>query len=133
MSKGPTATANSVSLVTTANTSILTVIPPNVKQDTIVPFTPYAGPNVTIQGVLNITPGTGTTGLLLKCVNEQGTQVGSPTETQVETAGNADNVAFCFLDSSGVQTGSYSVQVQQQGASANGTVNLVNGYAQTDG
>lgn len=135
MSKGPTANASAVNIPITVATPIVTVIPPNVRQDVPsynVNIVGQNAPNQTVQGVANYTPGTGSTAVGIRCVNEQGTVIGSA-QTEITTAGVPDDFPFMFLDNSGVQTGSYQITFTPTGATAAGTVNVVNAYSQTDG
>jgi hypothetical protein len=112
-------TATAVTDGGTAETVVLTTDPIIV---------PSYQRKVTIQGYLNITPGTSAVSCVIKVrrgTTTSGTQVGS-TETALTIA--TDNVSIPFLvsdqpgDSAGVQ---YVVTVAEGSAGANGTVNIV--------
>jgi hypothetical protein len=112
-------TATAVTDGGTAETVVLTTDPIIV---------PSYQRKVTIQGYLNITPGTSAVSCVIKVrrgTTTSGTQVGS-TETALTIA--TDNISIPFLvsdqpgDSAGVQ---YVVTVAEGSAGANGTVNIV--------
>jgi hypothetical protein len=112
-------TATAVTDGGTAETVVLTTDPIIV---------PSYQRKVTIQGYLNITPGTSAVSCVIKVrrgTTTSGTQVGS-TETALTIA--TDNISIPFLvsdqpgDSAGVQ---YVVTVVEGSAGANGTVNIV--------
>ena len=86
---------------------------------------------VLIKGMLNITTGTGTTVVTIRC------RIGSVTGTLVDAVeqetmagGAAGSIPFEFLASVSAYT-PFVITVMQAGASANGTVNQV--IAETDG
>ena len=132
MSKGPTSTATGATITTTNPTNILSCVPPRNYQDTLQPFVPNSNPPITVKFAMNITPGTATTSVSLKLFNNANTQIGLTQQTPV-TAAVAQNVDATFLDTSGVEPGLYTVQVTQNAATGNGTVNFSTLYALTDG
>lgn len=80
-----------------------------------------------IRGLLNVTPGTGTTALVLRCrqgTGIAGALVGTADTVGVTAAVNAQ-VPFSFLDTAIAPPANnvYTVTVQQTGATANGTIN----------
>lgn len=125
MPKGATARATAVTLVTTAETTVLSGIP-------------AAGGNSascidqTIVGVINVLAGTGTTAIVVKCKQSGGTQIGV-SQTDTLAAGGSENIPFCFQDTSGANNTSYLLTVTQTGATGNGTVNDVSAYAVGEG
>lgn len=114
----------SQTITTTTEKALLVTTPMN---DGI----PGAMQPIRIAGTVNITPGTGTTAVVIRVRQGNGitgTVVGSAL-THTVTAGNAIQLAYSAEDTSSWLTqaggGSYSVTVQQTGASGNGTVNFI--------
>lgn len=132
MPKGGTATASAVNIPNGTSTNLLTLGRPNATQDNQVLFAQPVEPNTTITALANITPGTGTTALVFQCVNQFGTVIGT-TETEIAVAASPDNFPVTFLDATGVRTTKYTISVTPTGASAAGTCNVIDAYAQTDG
>lgn len=135
MSKSPTSRATAVTMVTTAETDVLTGIAANDVTPRIegsIGAQTVSGPNVTVSGVLNITTGAGTTAVTIRCkeLSAAGTQIGT---SQVHTIGAAvsGNIPFCFQDATGYS--SYKITAQATGATGNSTVNEIVAYAETDG
>jgi hypothetical protein len=84
---------------------------------------------IVIDGMLNVTPGTSTTAVVVKVrqgSGTSGTQVGSSITTTLAAAANG-NVPFMFEDSApAANAGSvYSVTITQTAGAAAGTVNYV--------
>lgn len=121
MTRGPSVRALAVNVPTTSATIVLSGIPAARGSSA-------AFQDQTISGVLNITPGTATTAVTVRCKNQGGTQFGT---SQVHTVAAAapQNIAFNFQDVSGLVNTSYQIEVQQTAATANGTVNEIVAYA----
>jgi hypothetical protein len=84
---------------------------------------------VYVGGSFRVTPGTGTTAVVLKVrqgVGVSGTTVYTSPSIPV-TAGNATDLALDIMDTTGVINGpagtAYTVTITQTGATANGSVN----------
>lgn len=77
-----------------------------------------------ITGSMNITAGTGTTAVVIRCRQNgvAGTQVGL-SKTVTLAAGNTDEIPFNFLDPAATSIQQYAITVQQTGGTAAGTVN----------
>jgi hypothetical protein len=100
------------------------------------PAQPYQVPvpvPAIIVGTVNITPGTTTTAVVVRV--RQAVAAGTPTgavvgvaESNAVTAAVASDIPFEANDQTGSVTG-WVVTVQQTGATANGTVNLVSADA----
>lgn len=88
--------------------------------------TAQAGESVVIDGAIDVTAGTGTTAVVIKCrrgTTTAGTQVGA-SETDTLAAGNSEALAFTFQDTPGDVAGQqYVITATQTGGTANGTVN----------
>lgn len=115
-----------------AETAILTsdVVNPNVIQNPNNPNAPTVIRPVVIEADMNITAGTGTTALVIKCRQgggTGGTQVGASL-THTLAAGASAQVRCKFRDTSGVPVGpgtSYTITVTQTGNTVAGTVNAI--------
>lgn len=87
--------------------------------------TPRPGMTITLIATINLTVGTGTTSVSVKCrrgTTTAGTQV-DETVTFNISAGNTDDLACSFQDTPGdVASQQYVVTVTQTGATGNGTV-----------
>lgn len=82
----------------------------------------YAAPTL-IAGVINITPGTTTSAVVIRVrqgIGVSGAQVGNA-DTVTLAAGNSMSIPFQKYDAVGAA--SYSITVTQTGGAANGTVN----------
>lgn len=123
--KAQTVRATAVSLVTTAETAILSGIPAAGGSSS-------AQVSQTITGVINMIAGTGTTAVVVKCKTSGGTQLGV-SETDTLAAGSSENIPFMFVDQTGVPTTSYQITVTQTAATGNGTVNDVIAYCVGEG
>lgn len=124
---GPTAYASGVTLVTTTLTTAVTGIAPpggtflpdGVSQSNLATF-----PTVYVEGHVNVTGGTGTTAFTVSCLDDSGNAVSSPL-TQSLTGTASSSSSFVFKDGSGIEKGSYKIQVQLVGATANGSMNRI--------
>ena len=117
------------------NTSTAGNPAPATNAETVIYTTPAiltgpAGPPVGITGTVNITPGTGTTAIILRVRQGSltGTLVGgSPSHTVA--AGAAQSISFGVTDTTQFTQqaggGVYVVTAQQTGGTANGTTNVV--------
>jgi hypothetical protein len=124
----------------------VTAVPTNVSTETAVLTIPFAGgaaanpvtgiiggsgPKNLVSGSLNITPGTSTTAIVLKCrqgaATVAGTQV-SLSKTVGVTAAVPVEIPFNFDDTSGVFADAYTITVTQTGGTVAGTVNAGVGY-----
>lgn len=86
----------------------------------------------TVIGSANVTPGTGTTGITVRCKNQVGTAVGTAQQVTV-IAGSPITIPWSFLDTTMVNT-SYQITMTQTGTpSANGIVAESVTYAIADG
>lgn len=113
--------ASAVTLVTTAETVVGTVGPFNEN------MVPQSGQGVFLEGNINITPGTGTTAVVLRwrAASLTGALIGVAQTCSV-TAGVASDIGCNELDPTLVQVGAvYVLTAQQTGATANGTCNRV--------
>jgi hypothetical protein len=111
-------------LVTTTEKALLVTTP-------IVDGIPGSISPIRIAGTINVTPGTGTTSVVIRVRQGNGitgTALGNPVTHNV-TAAAPTQLAFSAQDLSGWLTqaggGSYAVTIQQTGATGNGTVNYV--------
>lgn len=88
--------------------------------------TNYGDSKVTLHGVVNLTPGTAATNVVLRVRRGSGTggtEVGTAT-TDTATAGDDYTIPFSVVDQPGEVAGQvYSVTVTETTASADGTVN----------
>lgn len=81
---------------------------------------------ITINGAVSITTGTGTTAVTLRCRRGSGVAGAVVGETEPVTIGAAAsaNIPYSFSDTPGEVAGQlYTLTVQQTAASANGTIN----------
>jgi|KBSSwiStaDraftv2_1062776.scaffolds.fasta_scaffold1358516_2 hypothetical protein len=120
MSNNHCNTASAVTLVTTAETAVVTVTPFNTSSP--------GGEGVSISGSLNITTGTATTAVVIRVRQGSGvagTVVGAALTYTIGAAVSA-TIPYDVLDTTALSaTGQqYTVTAQQTAASANGTVNL---------
>lgn len=131
---GTTYHATAVNIPTTTPTTIATVNSPDAMW-----------PNNRVECSFNITTGAGNTAIVVKCFDEFGTQVGVTRTITVGAAVSADYLV-AFVDSrgfigppvgfnnsvtgtpGGISRNSYTVQVTQTAATANGTVNEVTAW-----
>lgn len=124
---GPTAYASGITLVTTTLTTAVTgiappggtFIPDGISNSNLATF-----PNVFVEGHINITGGTGTTSFTVTCLDDSGNAVSSGISGTLAGT-NSAGFPFVFKDGSGIEKGSYKVQVQLTGATANGAVNRI--------
>lgn len=134
MSKGPTAHAINVTIPSGGGGgNLLTINVPGALQDVsnlVAPANVF--PNQTIVVDANILAGTGTTALVFTLKNSSGATV-SAAQTDVAQTTTPDGYPLMFVDSSGIPTSFYVLSVVATGSTANGTANVINGYAQTDG
>lgn len=130
MGNGAFGRVTAVSLVTTANTVVVSA--PGASQGTNLNVDRNAGgaaaitngPPVQVSGGFNITPGTGTTSANVTCVDEAGVQV-DVTQNVPATAAIPNTFYATFLDTRGSNLPhTYTMKVAQVGASANGTINV---------
>lgn len=79
-----------------------------------------------ISGVINLTPGTGTTAAVIRIRAGSGTggAIIGGAETSAVTAGANINIPFAQMDFTLSGTVQYTLTIQQTGATANGTVNF---------
>lgn len=84
-----------------------------------------------ISGSMNITPGTGTTAVVIRCrkTTVTGTQVGA-SHTVTLAAGVTDDIPYYFDDTAAGIAQAYVITVTQTGGTAAGTVNFVEGSTQ---
>lgn len=110
---------SAVNIPTTTETVVATLGPFNENQ-----AAPAQG--VAFDGNINITTGTGATGVVVRVragTTGTGTLIGVA-QTQTATAGQTINIPIAELDPTLVQANAqYVVTIQQTAASANGTVN----------
>lgn len=123
--KGATVRAANVVVSLAAETTVLSGIPAAMGNAS-------SHLDQTIQGSINITAGTGTTAVVLKCKNASAVQVGT-SQTNTLAAGNSDVIPFCFVDNSGAASASYQITLTQTGGTANGTVGEIVGYCIGEG
>jgi hypothetical protein len=125
----------------------VTAVPTNVSTETPVLTLPFAGgaaanpvvggggagPKNLISGSLNITPGTSTTAIVVKCRQGANTVAGtqvSLSKTVGVTAAVPVEIPFNFDDLSGVFADAYTITVTQTAGTVAGTVNVGVGYTQ---
>ena len=121
MGKAPSTRVTAVSLLTASETTVFSAL-----------IVPSQLDPCTIIGSANVTPGTGTTGITVRCKNQVGTAIGTAQQVTV-TAGSPLSISWAFLDATQVNT-SYQITMTQTGTpSANGTVNESVSYAIADG
>lgn len=112
---GQVLAAATVTLTTTSETAIVTTPSPDER------IGPALG--VLVSGFVNVTPGTGTTAVVVKVragSGITGTTLQSTTHTVI--AADPQNIAIEYFDNSGtIPVGQYTVTVTQTGASANGS------------
>jgi hypothetical protein len=137
MSNGLFGRATAVPLVTTAVTALVNVAGPGtgftVNSDRNAGLTVNNGPQVLIEGMLNITPGTTTSSANISCVDEAGTAI-DLTQNVPATAAVPNTFAFEFVDTRGDnRPHTYTVRIAQVAATTNGTVNLIIAQASTPG
>lgn len=116
-----------VTLTTTAETAAITVTSPPAGATAQAGFSPT---KVMLQGYVNVTAGTGTTSVQIRVKTGSGTggaQLHAATpDTHTLAAGASASIPFFEVDESffaGANGMTYTVTVQQVGASGNGTVN----------
>lgn len=94
---------------------------------------PISGNNckTRISGSVNITAGTGTTAVVIRCRKNglTGTAVGV-SHTDTLAAGNTEDIPYYFDDTAPGFAQAYVITVQQTGGTAAGTVNFVEGSTQ---
>lgn len=109
--------SGTVNVVTTAETVALVTPPVS---------TTFAGDSIDIEGMVDLTAGTGTTAVTLRIRRGNGitgTVVGVA-EPDTLAAGNSAALQFQGVDTPGDVAGQvYSLTVQQTGATGNGTIN----------
>lgn len=130
--------------MSTESALVYTAVPTNVSTEGVVGisdsvhYVQPTGEGLLVQGVLNVTPGAGTTAVAIRCRKGSGTggaQVG-PTVNHTLAAAASGNIAYNFLDTAPVvdpittPTGAppppgnlYTVTIQQTGGTGAGTVN----------
>ncbi|HEY6020712.1 MAG TPA: hypothetical protein VIY48_12700 [Candidatus Paceibacterota bacterium] len=121
MGKAPSSRAAGVTMLTGSETTVFSAL-----------VAPSQLDPCTIVGSANVTPGTGTTGITVRCKNQVGTPIGTAQQVTV-IAGSPISFSWAFLDVTQVNT-SYQITMTQTGTpSANGTVNEAVSYAIADG
>lgn len=125
--------ATGVATGTNTETAALTISPAVI-------ISAPSGEGVMISGSLNITAGTGTTAVAVRCrrgVGVGGTQVG-PTVNVTLAAGNSATIPFDHFDTAASATQSdpvlgdqWTITVQQTGGTAAGTVNYISAAAES--
>lgn len=117
-------TGGAVTLVTTAETAICTTTQPNASD---LPKIGYSPGKAVCWGLINLTPGTGTTGVVVRVRAGTGTGgalVGDADPINV-TAGAPTVIVFSEIDEGVELPGGnyvYTVTLAQTGATGNGTV-----------
>jgi hypothetical protein len=134
---------SNISTPVTAN-----AVPTNVSTESVVlvlPFSSGASANPVIGvgqpsgqaknlilGSMNITPGAGTTAVVVRCRQGNNTVTGTPTsaaKTVTLVAGSTAEIPLCFQDTAAPAGGEpYSITVTQTGGTAAGTVNTITAY-----
>lgn len=103
----------------------------NLAAETAILVTPgvstrYNGDQIQIDGTLDITAGTGTTAVTIRCRRGNGVTgaIVGAAEPDTLAAGASEAVPFTFTDQPGDVAGQvYTLTVQQTGGTGNGTVN----------
>lgn len=115
-------------LVTTAETACVTL-------PSFTPDNPQ-GQGIVVSGDINISPGTGTTSLVLKLRQGANTVTGTQVGNSITVASSVSAVGFNWLDTSALALNDpagmqYTVTVTQTGATGNGTVSAATVTAQS--
>lgn len=138
MVNGITATAANVTLTTTSVTPILTILDPGFHDSVnkmVLAAIPTAnnGPQLSIIAYGYVTWGAGTNGVTITCTDQNGVQIG-PTLTASAAAGQTTPFIAGFVDNrDGITRDTYTINLQQNLASGNGTVVFAAGFCQTPG
>lgn len=109
--------SGTVNIVTTTETVALVTPPVS---------TTFAGDQIDIEGMINVTAGTGTTACTLRVRRGNGITgtVVRVADTDTLAAGSSESFPLQCVDTPGDVAGQvYSLTVQQTGATANGTIN----------
>jgi hypothetical protein len=95
-----------------------------------IPVASAAGKNVVL-GSMNITAGTGTTAVVVKCRQGAGTVAGTqvgPSKTVTLAATATAEIPLAFQDTAPNSAEAYTITVTQTGGTAAGTVNAITAY-----
>lgn len=130
----PPVTVTAVATNVSTETAVLTLpFAGGASENPIQGISGGSGPKNLVSGSLNVTPGTSTTAIVVKCrqgaATVAGTQV-SVSKTVGVTAAIPVEIPFYFDDTSGVYSSAYTITVTQTAGTVAGTVNAGVGCVQ---